>query len=324
MRKIFYVRWLTKKMKIHYDIDSFKAHKPVVTIGTFDGVHLGHRKVISRLKEFARSHGGESVIFTFYPHPRMITAPDEMSLRLLTTLKEKEELFAQSGIDHLIVFPFTKEFSQLTYSQFIEQILVEKMKTHCLVVGYDHRFGKNREGSYQHLQEHAEKYGFEIEKLDVLLIDKADVSSTRIREALQQGNIEQANKLLGYRFTLHGTVVEGRRLGRKIGFPTANIEASDPNKLIPGYGVYAVEVKIDEKKYGGMMNIGSRPTFNKNADKRSIEVNIFDFSEEIYNKEITLIFAGKIRNEQKFSGVEALTEQLKKDKITAQKILSQI
>ena len=140
-------------MKIHYDIDSFKAHKPVVTIGTFDGVHLGHRKVISRLKEFARRHDGESVIFTFYPHPRMITAPDEMSLRLLTTLKEKEELFAQSGIDHLIVFPFTKEFSQLTYSQFIEQILVEKMKTHCLVVGYDHRFGKNREGSYQHLQE---------------------------------------------------------------------------------------------------------------------------------------------------------------------------
>ncbi len=308
-------------MKIHYDIDSFKAHKPVVTIGTFDGVHLGHRKVISRLKEFARSHDGESVIFTFYPHPRLITAPDETNLRLLTTLREKEELFAQSGIDHLIVFPFTKAFSQLTYSQFIEQILVEKMKTHCLVVGYDHRFGKNREGSYQHLLASAGKYGFAIEKLDVLLIDKADVSSTRIREALQKGDIAEANKLLGYHFTLHGTVVEGRRLGRKIGFPTANIEASDPNKLIPGYGVYAVEVQIDEKKYGGMMNIGSRPTFNKNADNRSIEVNIFDFSEDIYNKEITLIFAGKIRNEHKFSGVEALTEQLKKDEVTARKII---
>lgn len=309
-------------MKIHYNLDRFDARKPVVTIGTFDGVHLGHRKVISRLKEFARSHDGESVIFTFYPHPRLITAPDETNLRLLTTLKEKEELFALSGIDHLIVFPFTKEFSQLSYSEFIEQILVEKMKTHCLVVGYDHRFGKNREGSYRHLQECAEKYGFEIEKLEVLLIDEADVSSTRIREALQKGDIEQANKLLGYRFTLHGTVVEGRRLGHTIGFPTANIVASDPNKLIPGYGVYAVEVQIDDKKYGGMMNIGTRPTFNKNADSRSIEVNIFDFSENIYHREITLFFAGKIRNEQKFSGIEALAEQLQKDRITAKRILA--
>ncbi len=309
-------------VKIHTDINSFKAHKPVVTIGTFDGLHMGHQKVLNRLIDFARSHGGESVVFTFYPHPRLVIAPHETNLRLLTTLNEKKDLFARSGIDHLIIFPFTKEFSQLTYSEFVEQILVEKMHTHCLVVGYDHRFGKNREGGFEYLQNCAEKFGFEIEKLDVLLVDEAHVSSTHIREALENGNVALANKFLGYRFTLHGTVVEGERVGRKLGFPTANIEASDPHKLIPGYGVYAVEVMISGQKYGGMLNIGSRPTFNKNADNRSIEVHIFDFSGDLYNKEITLIFVGKIRDEQKFSGVEALTEQLKKDKVAAQKILT--
>ncbi|MGC9352264.1 MAG: bifunctional riboflavin kinase/FAD synthetase [Mariniphaga sp.] len=309
-------------VKIHTDINSFKAHKPVVTIGTFDGLHLGHQKVLNRLIDFARSHGGESVVFTFYPHPRLVIAPQEANLRLLTTLEEKKELFARSGIDHLIIFPFTKEFSQLTYSEFVKQILVEKMHTHCLVVGYDHRFGKNREGGFEYLQECAEEFGFEIEKLEVLLVDEAHVSSTRIREALEKGDVALANKFLGYRFTLHGSVVEGQRVGRKLGFPTANIVASDPHKLIPGYGVYAVEVLLSGKKYGGMLNIGSRPTFNKNADNRSIEVHIFDFSGDIYNKEITLVFVGKIRNEQKFSGVEALTKQLKKDKIAALKILS--
>jgi len=308
-------------VKIHTDINSFKAHKPVVTIGTFDGLHLGHQKVLNRLIDFARSHGGESVVFTFYPHPRLVIAPQETNLRLLTTLDEKKELFAGSGIDHLIIFPFTKEFSQLTYSEFVEQVLVEKMHTHCLVVGYDHRFGKNREGGFEYLQNCADKFGFEIEKLDVLLIDEAHVSSTHIRVALEDGDVELANKFLGYRFTLHGTVVEGERVGRKLGFPTANIVASDPHKLIPGYGVYAVEVLLSGKKYGGMLNIGTRPTFNKNADNRSIEVHIFDFSGDIYNKEITLVFVGKIRNEQKFSGVEALTKQLKKDKIAALKIL---
>ncbi|RIH66425.1 bifunctional riboflavin kinase/FAD synthetase [Mariniphaga sediminis] len=310
-------------MKIHHDINSFKAHKPVVTIGTFDGVHLGHRKVIARLKEIAGEHGGESVIFTFYPHPRLVTAPDETNLRLLTTLNEKKELFAQSGIDHLIVFPFTKAFSELSYTEFVEEILVKKMHTHCLVVGYDHRFGKNREGGFEYLQKCAKRFGFEIEKLDALSVEKDHVSSTRIRKALEEGSIEKANHLLGYRFTLHGTVVEGKRMGRIIGFPTANIEASDPHKLIPGYGVYAVEVLISNKRYGGMLNIGSRPTFNKNADNRSIEVHIFDFSGDLYHKEITLVFTKKIRDEQKFSGIETLAEQLKKDKVAAIKTLSE-
>jgi len=309
-------------VKIYHNINNFEAKNPVVTIGTFDGVHLGHQKVIARLKEFARKHNGESVIFTFHPHPRLVTAPNEGNLRLLTTIEEKKQLFEKLGIDHLIVYPFTKTFSELSYSSFVKNILVDKLKTRCLVVGYDHRFGKNREGSFEYLKECAKSYNFKIEKLDALLIDEAHVSSTRIRNALEDGDVEQANKFLGYRFTLHGTVVEGQRVGRKMGFPTANIEASDPHKLIPGYGVYAVEIILSGEKYGGMLNIGTRPTFNNNADNRSIEVHIFNFSGDIYNKEITLIFEAKIRNEKKFSGPEALVEQLKKDKETALEILS--
>lgn len=310
-------------MKIYRNTNNFKARNPVVTIGTFDGVHLGHQKVIERLKAYAQKYHGESVIFTFYPHPRLVTAPDEGNLRLLTTLEEKTTLFEKTGIDHLIVFPFTKSFSELTYKEFVKEILVEEINTRCLVVGYDHRFGKNREGGFDYLKECAKKYEFDIEKLDALLVDASNVSSTKIRQSLEAGNIARANRYLGYRFTLHGTVVEGERVGRKIGFPTANIEASDVYKLIPGYGVYAVEIKLSGRNYKGMLNIGTRPTFNNNADNRSIEVHIFDFSGDIYNKEITLIFVGKIRAEQKFNGPEALVEQLKKDKKTAQKILAE-
>jgi riboflavin kinase / FMN adenylyltransferase len=310
-------------LKIHTDIEQFVAINPVVTIGTFDGVHLGHQQVIARLNDFAHKHDGESVIFTFSPHPRLVTSPGEGNLRLLTTQEEKQALFAESGTDHLIVYPFTKEFSQLTYAQFVEEILVKKMQTHCLVVGYDHRFGKNREGGYKYLQQCAQRFGFIIEKLEPLLIDQSNVSSTRIREALEYGDVEQANRLLGYRYTLHGHVVEGHRVGRQIGFPTANIEASDPNKLIPGYGVYAVEVIVSGKIYGGMLNIGTRPTFNRNADNRSIEVHIFDFSDDLYNKEVALVFAGRIRTEQRFDSVDELAAQLKKDKVSALKILQE-
>jgi riboflavin kinase/FMN adenylyltransferase len=309
-------------VKVYHNINNFKAKNPVVTIGTFDGVHRGHQKVISRLKDYAQKYNGESVIFTFYPHPRLVTAPNEGNLRLLTTVEEKTELFAKNGIDHLIIYPFTKSFSELTYQEFVKNILVEKIGTRCLVVGYDHRFGKNREGGFEYLKECAKKHEFDIEKLDALLVDESNVSSTKIRQSLEAGNIARANRYLGYKFTLHGTVVEGQRVGRKMGFPTANIEASDVHKIIPGYGVYAVEIKLDGKKYKGMLNIGTRPTFNNNADNRSIEVHIFDFSGNIYNKEITLTFIGKIRAEQKFSGPEALVEQLKKDKEAAIKILT--
>jgi riboflavin kinase / FMN adenylyltransferase len=210
----------------------------------------------------------------------------------------------------------------LTYSEFVEKILVEKIRTHCLVVGYDHKFGKNREGGFDYLKKCAEKHKFEIERLDALLVDEDNISSTKIRNALQNGEIEKANHYLGYQFTLHGTVVEGKQLGRKLGFPTANIEASDKNKIIPGYGVYAVKVELNGAGYNGMLNIGTRPTFNNNADNRSIEVNIFDFEGDIYGKEITLKFVGKIRDEQKFSNIEMLVNQLEKDKLTALSILA--
>ncbi len=308
-------------MKLHTNLNSFKATNPVVTIGTFDGVHLGHQKVITRLKEIAKKHNGESVIFTFYPHPRLVTSTSETNLRLLTTLEEKKMLFEKFGIDHLVVYPFNKAFSELTYSEFVEQILVEKMGTRCLVVGYDHKFGKNREGGFEYLKKCAEKFSFEVEKLDALIVDKENVSSTKIREALQSGDIKKANLYFGYKFSLLGIVISGKQVGRKIGFPTANIVTSDKHKIIPGYGVYAVKVIVNDKNYNGMLNIGSRPTFNKNADSRSIEVNIFDFADDIYEQEITLVFIDKIREEQKFSGVEMLVEQLRKDKIKAIELL---
>lgn len=301
-------------MKIYRDLTSFKAHSPVLTIGTFDGVHLGHRKIIDELCKRAKTLNGESVIFTFDPHPRKIVAPGENSLRLLTTLEEKIALLEQSGIDHLIIYPFTKEFSQLTYEEFVERVLVNQIHVKFLVVGYDHKFGKDRKGDFEFLKNCATRFGFQMEKMDVLLMNQAHISSTRIREAIQRGDFDMANAFLGYPFSLHGTVVEGQKLGRKIQFPTANIEASDPDKIIPGYGVYAVKVKVANQQFNGMLNIGSRPTVNHNADNRSIEVHILDFDRDIYGHTIGLEFYKKLREEQKFASLEALKEQLAKDK----------
>jgi riboflavin kinase/FMN adenylyltransferase len=302
-------------VKIHRDLTDFYAQNPVLTVGTFDGVHLGHRKIISRLHDLATAINGESVIFTFDPHPRKIVAPSETNLRLLTTLEEKIALFEQSGIDHLIIYPFTPEFAQLNYSEFVEQILVGQIHTQTLVVGYDHKFGKGRQGDFELLKNCADRLGFQIEKLDVLLMNESNISSTKIREAIQVGNFDIANAYLGYPFTLHGTVVEGQKLGRQIQFPTANIEASDPDKIIPGYGVYAVQAKVLNRTYLGMLNIGSRPTVNNNADHRSIEVHLLDFDSDIYGEQLELIFHRKLREEQKFDSIDALKEQLAKDKI---------
>lgn len=301
-------------MKIHRNLNSFHAQNPVLTIGTFDGVHLGHRKIIARLHDLAKTINGESVIFTFDPHPRKVVAPGETTLRLLTTLEEKIVLFEQSGIDHLIIYPFTPEFSRLTYEEFVKQVLVAQIHTKFLVVGYDHKFGKNRQGDFEFLKKCADRHEFQIEKLDVLLMNESHISSTKIREAIQQGDFETANAFLGYPFTLHGTVVEGQKLGRKIQFPTANIQASDPDKIIPGYGVYAVKITVMNQTFQGMLNIGSRPTVNNNADNRSIEVHIFDFESDIYGEPIELVFFKKLREEQKFPSLEALKDQLAKDK----------
>jgi riboflavin kinase/FMN adenylyltransferase len=310
-------------VKIHYSLENFKASKPVVTIGTFDGLHKGHQMVVSQLKDIAKGIGGESVIFTFYPHPRVITSPSENSLRLLTTKNEKILLFEKMGIDHLIIYPFNKAFSELSYSEFVENILVKQMGTKCLVVGYDHRFGKNREGGYEYLKKCAAKFNFDVIRTEALSVEADKISSTKIRAALESGEVKKANHYLGYNFTLHGTVVNGKQLGRKLGFPTANIEASDKYKIIPGYGVYAVLVEINGAVLNGMLNIGTRPTFNNNADNRSIEVNIFNFSENIYGEEIIINFIDKIRNEQKFDGIESLVAQLKEDKKMALRILEQ-
>ena len=308
-------------MKIHHSLNNFNARSPVVTIGTFDGLHKGHQIILERINKLARENDGESVVFTFYPHPRVVTTPNESSLRLLTTKEEKTELFRKYGIDHLIIYPFDKDFAALSYAEFVEEILVNKIGTECLVVGYDHKFGKNREGGFEYLKQCADKFNFRIEKMDALTTEGDNISSTKIRAALQEGDIKKANRYFGHEFSLHGTVVEGKQLGRKMGFPTANIEASDKYKIIPGYGVYAVRVEVDGNIYNGMLNIGTRPTFNKNADNRSIEVNIFDFSADIYGKNITLFFVDKIRDEKKFPGIESLVEQLKKDRETAIKIL---
>ena len=308
-------------MIVHTDLNHFRAVRPVVTLGTFDGVHLGHQKVIGRLKEIASTFGGETVLFTFFPHPRLVVTSGETNLRLLNTPDEKRQLLEKAGIHHLISYPFTYEFSQLSYAEFVRTILVNTMKTYCLVIGYDHKFGKNREGDYEFLNECAGKYGFRLEKLDALLDENVHISSSRIRNALLEGDIIRANQMLGYEYPISGKVVMGRRLGRTIGFPTANIESSDVHKLIPAYGVYAVRIEVGGRLFGGMMNIGTRPTFNHNADQRSIEVNIFGFSGEIYGEEMTLRFVGKIRDEKKFSGSEALVEQLKSDRVTAEKML---
>ena len=311
-------------MQIHYDLDNFKAFKPVVTIGTFDGVHLGHREVISELKRISTITGGDSVVFTFEPHPRIVIAPQEDSLRLLSTKDEKIRLMEEIGIDHLVIYPFTKEFSKLSYSEFVAKILVGRMHISRLVVGFDHRFGQGRKGDFNSLEELSESLNFKVEQLSQLLVENKAVSSTKIRMALEAGDILKANHFLGYRYTLTGKVIEGKQLGRKLGFPTANIETFDLHKLVPGDGVYAVLVETGGKKYKGMLNIGIRPTVNYNADHKSIEVHIFDFDSDIYNSEITLFFVEKIRNEQKFTGIVELQEQLIKDRIYTINILSNL
>lgn len=310
-------------MRVYRDVRQFNVTKPVLTVGSFDGVHLGHRKVINRLNEIASERNGESVIFTFAPHPRLVLNPTEDSLRLLTTLDEKISLLEEAGVQHLIIYPFTKSFADLSYTDFVREILVEKLQVESLVVGYDHKFGKDRKGDFEMLKSLALAFKFNLEKLDVLLSDNVNVSSTKIRKALQEGNLAKANRYLGYTFSLHGTVVEGQKLGRRIQFPTANIEASDIHKIIPGYGVYAVLVKIEEKYYQGMLNIGTRPTINKNADHRSIEVHIFNFDQDIYGKQVEIKFVTKIREEQKFASVDELKGQLERDKTTVLGILNQ-
>lgn len=296
----------------------------MVTIGTFDGVHRGHREVISELKRISRLSGGDSVVFTFEPHPRVIIAPQEDSLRLLTTIDEKIKLIEEIGVDHLVIYPFTSAFSKLSYDEFVTSILVGRMNISSLVVGYDHRFGQGRQGNFSSLKSLSKSLNFKVEQLSQLLVDDKVVSSTKIRLALDAGDISKANHFLGYRYLLSGKVIEGKQLGRQLGFPTANIETYDPYKLVPGDGVYAVLVETGGMTYKGMLNIGVRPTVNYNADHKSIEVHIFDFEADIYNSDITLLFVEKIRNEQKFTDIVELQQQLVKDRELALHLLLKV
>lgn len=301
-------------MQIHYGLDNFEAKRPVVTIGTFDGVHLGHREVIAELKRIAHNTGGESVVFTFFPHPRMVVTPNEDTIRLLTTQAEKCILLEELLLDHLVIYPFTREFASLSYTEFVKNILVDQMHICKLVTGYDHKFGYDRQGDFQALKILGELHGFEVEQLDPLLVENVAVSSTKIRQALETGDIQKASHYLGYPYLLKGKVVEGRRLGREIGFPTANILPDDQHKLIPTDGVYAVLVNVGGGLYKGMLNVGTRPTVNTNVDHRSIEVHILDFSEDIYQSDISVSFVERIRNEVKFGSLDQLKEQLVLDK----------
>lgn len=311
-------------MIIHYNLETLKAPKSIITIGTFDGVHQGHHKVIELLNSIAKNKKGESVVFTFSPHPRLVLSNDFTNLRLLTTLDEKIEELKKSGIDHLVIFPFTKEFASLSYEEFISDILIGKMNMTALVVGHDHKLGKNREGSYENLNSISKKFNFEILKTDAYLIDDCEISSSKIRNALQTADIEKANAYLGYTYSISGKVSEGNQIGRSIGFPTANIESNDRYKLIPCEGVYAISIKVDNKLYKAMLNIGSRPTINLNADKRTIEAHILDFNREIYQQQVTIYFHKHIRSEKKFESLHELKTQLNKDKQQITDILNDL
>lgn len=308
-------------MRVFRGLENLPEFKnPVFTTGTFDGVHTGHQEIIRRLNQLAADSNGENIILTFHPHPRMVLHKDDSNLKLLNTLEEKTTLLSRYGVDNLVVTPFSKEFSQLTAEQYVEDFIWKKFYPRKVVMGFNHRFGNNRTGDINLMTLMGKKLGFEVEEIEAQMVENISVSSTKIRNALTGGDIETANSLLGHSYTLTGKVVTGEHLGKKLGFPTANLKIEDADKLIPANGVYAVLVKVDETMYGGMLNIGFRPTFN--GKKQTIEVNIFDFNEEIYGMNIGVDLVASIRQEMKFNSVDELTAQLKKDKETSLKILS--
>lgn len=307
-------------MQVYYDIANFQPlQNAIVTSGTFDGVHLGHQKILTRLREAAELYRGESVVLTFWPHPRMVVSKDSQNLKLLSTLDEKIELLRQNSVQHLVVIPFTREFSELSSEEFIQQILVERIGTKRLVIGYDHHFGRNREGSFEYLQQNAQRYGFEIEEIPRQEIDHLTVSSTKIRQSLLDGHTHIANELLGRNYTFSGLVVKGRQLGRTIGYPTANVQISESYKLIPADGIYAVWTQVRGQVFGGVMSIGFRPTVN--GVGRTQEVYIFNFKEDIYGEKITVELVEYIRTELKFDSIDTLKKAIDQDCIDALAVL---
>ena len=297
------------------NISNFSTtEKTYVTIGTFDGVHFGHQKIIEKLVLEAKKANRKSVLLTFFPHPRMVLQKDN-SLELINTIEERAELLKKTGLDYLIIHPFSKEFSRMTALEFVRDILVNQLNISKLIIGYDHHFGKNREGNIVQLTEYSHLYDFIVEEIPAQDIDEVSVSSTKVRKALAEGNLKTANNYLGYNFMLTGNVVNGKKLGGKIGFPTANIDIKESYKLIPKTGVYVIKSEINNNTVFGMMNIGNRPTVN--GSHQTIEVHYFDFNQDLYNQTLTIELLYFLRDEQKFGSINALIQQIKKDEQTS-------
>lgn len=289
-------------------------------MGTFDGVHVGHQKILKRIGELARNSDAESVLLTFFPHPRLVLFPDDNDLKLLSTRQERIELLESAGLDHLVIHPFSAKFSRITADSYIRDVLVGQFNVGTLVIGYDHHFGRNREGNLDRLKEAAPIYGFTLEEIPAQEIDDVNVSSTKIRKALVEGDVVRANEYLGYTYSLSGVVGKGNELGRTLGFPTANIRPPETYKLIPGNGIYAVYGEIEGVRYPGMANIGIRPTIG-DIDTPLVEVHLFDFHGDLYNKEMKVYFVERYRDEVKFHDLESLRLQMVKDEPVAREIL---
>ncbi len=299
-------------MRIHTDFTHIEEiNKPVATIGAFDGVHLGHKKIIGHVVDAAKDIGGESVVITFSPHPRIVLNPKDKSFRTINTHLDKMDRFYYTGIDHLIIIPFNKEFASYTAEEFVLNFLVEKLGIQKLIVGYDLHIGSDRTGGVDAFRKLGNKYGFDVEEISALDIEDAIVSSTSIRNALTTGNIKEANELLGYEYFVYGRVVYGNQIGKQLGFPTANIELKDPQKMLPCNGVYVVTVHWNGKQYGGMCNIGIRPTISHS--NLTVEVHIFNFNRSIYLDYLSVFFVDRIRDERRFEDLRSLRFQLEKD-----------
>ncbi len=307
-------------MRVFRDLNSLpKFQNSVITIGTFDGVHLGHQKLIERLRTLATEQNGESIIITFHPHPRLVINPQDDSLKLLNTIDEKIALLEKYGVDNLVIVPFSRDFSEQNAEDYVTDFLVKNFQPKAIVIGYDHKFGRNRTGDFHLLETMKTRFGYQLEEITKEMLEDMTISSTKIREALNQGRIEDASVLLGHNYTLAGFVVKGLQNGRKLGYPTANLQISDTHKLIPKTGIYAVRVSYGQQTYNGMLSIGYNPTFGGKV--QTVEVNILDFNKEIYGELLMLEFVSYIRAEKKFESLEDLIKAIDNDKLVIEKIL---
>lgn len=312
----------TVNLKIFHSINDFSSpKKTILTLGTFDGVHIGHKKILEKITQNTENEKYESLVLTFFPHPRMILQ-EESAIKLLNTITEKIDLLEKTGIENLVIHPFDESFSRLTAEEFVRKILVEQFHIQKIIIGHDHRFGRNRTANIDDLIDFGKKYGFEVEQISAQEINEISVSSTKIRNALEEGDIVLANKYLGYEYFLTGTIIKGKQLGRTIGFPTANLKIEENYKLIPRNGVYIVSSIINNKTVFGMMNIGFNPTVN--GENQTIEIHFFDFEADLYHQKITVSLLHRIRSEQKFDSVVLLKEQLEKDQNYAKAFLNKL